>query len=125
MKRRDGAVLLLTREDRASSAAEGAVAAARTLRNLLLRLGPQAVAAALLDEFPWSDALPEQDRAQFVTDFVRAFHASAEIGQWTLLSQTVREWRATAAVHACPDLVKQFSGPLNDDFGVIRDPIED
>lgn len=86
VRRRDGAALLLTREDRASSTAEGAMTAARAVRNLLVHLGPQAVAAALIDEFPWSDVLPEQDRAQFVTDFVRAFHASAEMGEWTLVS---------------------------------------
>jgi hypothetical protein len=60
-----------------------------------------------------------------VTDFVRAFQASAEMGQWMLVSQTVREWKATASVHAYPDLVKQLSGPLNDDFGVVPDPTED
>jgi hypothetical protein len=60
-----------------------------------------------------------------VTDFVRAFQASAEMGEWTLLSQTVREWKATAAIHAHPDLVKQLSGPLDDDFGVVPDPTED
>ena len=56
----DGAALLLTREDRASSTAEGAMTAARALRNLLVHVEPQAVAAALIDEFPWSDVLPEQ-----------------------------------------------------------------
>jgi hypothetical protein len=125
VRRRDGVALLLTREDRASSTAEGAMTAARALRNLLVHVGPQAAAAALIDEFPWSDVLPEQDRTQFVTDFVRAFQASAEMGEWTLVSQTVREWKATAAVHAHPDLVKQLSGPLNDDFGMVPDPTED
>lgn len=124
VRRRDGAALLLTREGRVSSTADGAVMAARALRNLLVHMGPQAAAAALIDEFPWSDVLPEQDRAQFVTDFVRAFQASAEMGQWTLLSQTVREWKATAAVHADPALVQQLSVPLDDDFGVVPDPTD-
>ncbi len=70
--------------------------AARALRNLFVHVGPQAATAALIDEFPWSDVLPEHDRVQFVTDFVRAFQASAEMGQWTLVSQTIREWKATA-----------------------------
>lgn len=122
VRRRDGAALLLTREDRASSAAEGAVIGARALRNLLAHVGAQAAAVALIDEFPWSDVLPEQDRAQFVMDFVRAFQASAEMGQWTPVSQTVREWKVTAAAHADPELAEQLSGPLNDDFGVVPDP---
>ena len=118
VRRRDGATLLLTREDRVSSTAEGAVTAARALRNLLVQVGPQAAAAALIDEFPWTDVLPEQDRAQFVTDFVRAFHASAEMGHWALVSQTIREWKATAAIHADPDLFEQLTG-------AVPDPAED
>lgn len=125
VRRRDGAALLLTREDRASSTAEGAVAAARALRNLLAHLEPQIAATALVDEFPWADLLPQRDRAQFVTDFVRAFQASAEMGQWTLLAQTVREWKATAAVYADPELVEQLTSPLSDDFGAVPDPTED
>ena len=100
VRRRDGAALLLTREDRASLTAEGAVTAARALRNLLVYVEPETAATALIDEFPWADVLPEQDRVQFVTDFVRAFQASAEMGQWTPLARAVREWNATAAVHA-------------------------
>lgn len=123
--RRDGAALLLTREDRAGSAAEGAVTAARALRTLLGHMAPAAAAAALVDEFSWADVLPEQDRTQFVADFVRAFQASADMGQWAPLAQMVREWKTTAAIHADPDLVKQLSGSLNDDFGPVPDPTRD
>ncbi len=101
------------------------MAAARALRNLLAHMDPQIAAAALADEFSWADVLPQRDRAQFVTDFVRAFQASAEMGQWTLLAQTVREWKATAAVHADPELVEHLSNPLNDDFGAVPDPTDD
>ncbi|MGH3711523.1 MAG: hypothetical protein ACRDRU_05535 [Pseudonocardiaceae bacterium] len=125
VRRRDGAALLLTREDRASLTADGAVAAARALRNLLEHVAPQTVATALIEEFSWADVLPEQDRAQFVTDFARAFQASAEMGQWALLAQTVREWKTTAAVHADPELAEQLTGPLNDDFGAVPDPSGD
>jgi len=122
VRRRDGATLLLTREDRASSTADGAVAAARALRTLLGHVAPADAAAALLDEFAWADVLAEHDRIQFVTDFIRTFQVSAEMGQWAPLAQTVQEWRTTAAIHADPELVKQLSGPLNDDFGPVSDP---
>lgn len=129
VRRRDGAALLLTREDRVASTAEGAVAAARALRNLLSQLPAEAVdaaARALADEFPWVDVLPEADRAHFVADFVRAFQASAEMGQWSVLAQTVREWRNTAAVHADPVLAGQLTDPLNRDadFGAVPNPTE-
>lgn len=99
--------------------------AARALRSLLARVDPDAAAMALTEEFPWSDALPAVDRAQFVIDFARAFQASAELGQWSLLAQTIREWKATAAVHADTDLAARLSGTLNDDFGMVPDPTED
>lgn len=72
VRRRDGATLLLTQEGRAASTTEGAVLAARALRSLLTHLPPDSVpliTTALIDEFPWLDVLPDQDRAQFVTDF--------------------------------------------------------
>lgn len=120
VRRRDGAALLLTREDRATSTAEGAVTAARALRNLLAHMEPQTAAAALVDAFPWADVLPS--RSSSVRDGLRPrLPGSAEMGQWTPLAHTVREWKATAAVHADPELVEQLSSPLNDDFGAVPD----
>ena len=128
VRRRDGATLLLTQEDRLASTSEGAVLAARALRSLLAHLPADAVAItarALVDEFPWLDALPEGDRAQFVTDFARAFQASAELGQWSTLAQTIHEWRNTAAVHADPTLAKQLTEPLDQaDHGPVPSPAE-
>jgi len=129
VRRRDGAALLLTRVDRASAAADGAVHAARALRNLLVHLpreAREAAARSLADEFPWVDALPESDRHQFVADFARAFHASAELGQWSLLDQTIREWRGTAAVHADRELAASLAEPIDaaDDFGPVPRPTE-
>ncbi|SDD00303.1 DUF6247 family protein [Actinokineospora iranica] len=127
VRRRDGAALLLTRVDRAAATADGAVVAARALRNLLAHLPEAAWGAAarsLIDEFPWADALPEADRRQFVADFARAFSASAEIGQWALLDQTIREWRSTAAIHADPELAANLTRPIDDDFGTIPAPTE-
>lgn len=129
VRRRDGAALLLTRVDRASATADGAVHAARALRNLLAHLPEEAMAAAahsLIDEFPWADALPVGDRHQFVTEFARAFQASAELGQWAMLDQTIREWRDSAAIHADPELAASLSRPIaeDEDFGPVPPPTE-
>jgi hypothetical protein len=129
VRRRDGAALLLTRADRAEATAAGAVHAARALRSLLAHLPKDAWAAAaqsLIDEFPWADALPEQDPREFVADFARAFHASAELGQWSLLDQTIREWRDTAAVYADPELLAQLTASLtvDDDYGPVLRPMD-
>ncbi|WHT18484.1 hypothetical protein N8J89_36130 [Crossiella sp. CA-258035] len=124
VRRRDGVPLLLTREDRSQSAADGAVTAARALRNVLSHLPRELAAKALLEEFPWVDVLPEEEQAQFAMDFARAFQASAELGQWAVLAQTVLEWRNTAMVHADPELAKKLSGPFVGDFGAVPAPTD-
>ncbi|GAB3445578.1 DUF6247 family protein [Actinophytocola sediminis] len=127
VRRRDGAALLLMRADRATKSAAGAVQAARALRSLLLHLTPEAQEAAarsLVDEFPWVDVLPAADRRQFIADFSRAFQASAELGQWSPLEETIHEWRATAAIHADPELATDLSQPVDDDFGPVPSPSE-
>ncbi|MBF6174631.1 hypothetical protein [Nocardia blacklockiae] len=125
VRRRDGAPLLLIREDSARSLSEGSVAAARALRNVLVHLPHEAAAHWLLDEFPWADVLPEPSRIGFVRDFARAFQASAELGEWSVLAQTIREWRSTAAIYADPALAEQLSEPIDDDFGPILAPTDD
>jgi hypothetical protein len=76
----------------------------------------------LRDEFPWIDALPPADRGRFVADFVRSVEASAELGRWAVLGQTIIEWKATAAVHADPALRAELSGDLDIDFGPVPGP---
>ena len=122
VRRRDGAPLLLTREDRAKATGEGSQTAARALRNALTHLPPAQAAEVLKDEFPWVDLLPPLDVALFVTDFVRAVQASAELGTWIVLSQTITEWMATASVHADPELHERLTVPVDMDFGLVPDP---
>ena len=122
VRRRDGVPLLLVREDSATSAADGAVSAARALRNALAHLDGDVAAEVLVEEFPWVDLLPEADQLRFVADFVRAVGASAELGRWSVLAQVLVEWKATAAVHADPALAAELSRPLDDDLGPVPAP---
>lgn len=122
VRRRDGATLLLVREDQARSMSEGSLTAARALRNVLVHLPPDIAANALLDEFPWVDVLPEQEKAKFIRDFARAFQASAELGEWSVLAQTILEWRNTALVYTDPILLQQLTKPIDEDFGPVPAP---
>ena len=122
VRRRDGVPLLLVREDRAHAAADGALAAARALRNALLHLDAEAAHEAIAEEFPWADLLPADDRRRFASDFVRAVQASAELGQWDVLAQALVEWRATAAIHANPGLAAELPRPIDDDLGPVPVP---
>ncbi|MEV0002370.1 hypothetical protein AB0H28_08800 [Micromonospora sp. NPDC050980] len=124
VRRRDGAALLLTREDRAVAGGEGAMAAARALRNALAHLPVDVAIEVLAEEFPWIRLLPESDLPQFVDDFVTGARISADLGHWSLLAQTIREWRATAAVYADPSLVRELTEPVSDDHGPVLGPTE-
>ncbi|GGM96859.1 hypothetical protein GCM10011609_38300 [Lentzea pudingi] len=112
VKRRDGADLMLVRADQHANRHSGAIMAARAMRSVFRQAGPDVVADALKDEFPWIAVLPESDRAEFVREFVQAIQASADLGQWSLLGQAVHEWANTAIVHADPDLHHALSTPI-------------
>lgn len=104
------------------AAGEGAVAAARALRNALAHLPHEVAVEVLTEEFPWLGLLPEADLPQFVTDFVTAARISADLGEWSVLAQTIREWKATAAVYTDPVLVRELSEPLSEDHGPVPGP---
>ena len=122
VRRRDGVPLLLVREDSANAGADGAMSAARALRNALAHLPAEAAADVLREEFPWVDLLPEVERRAFAVDFVRAVGASAELGRWSVLAQVLVEWKATAAVYADPALVDELIRPLESDLGPVPAP---
>jgi hypothetical protein len=125
VRRRDGVNLLLIREDRVAAAGAGAVTAARTLRNLVTHMPPEKFVESLLDEFPWLQYLPVEEIREFCLDFVRGALAAAELGQWEVLEQVIREWKATASIHADPTLAEQLRKPINDDLGPVPSPKED
>lgn len=124
VRRRDGADLLLTREDRLADSGEGAITAVRAMRSLLAHVSSEVAAEALAVEFPWLSLLPAEDSTQFVADFIKAARISAELGQWSVLAELLRGWKATAMVYADPDLLRQLKGPLTGDFGLVPAPLE-
>ncbi|MBL1078381.1 hypothetical protein JK358_28645 [Nocardia sp. 2] len=69
--------------------------------------------------------MPADAQAEFVRDFASAFQAWAELGEWSVLSQTIIEWRSTAAIFADTGLADRLSGPLDGDFGAVPEPIEE
>jgi hypothetical protein len=123
VRRRDGADLLLTREDRMATSGEGAVATVRALRNLLAHVSPEIAAEALSEEFPWLGLLPPEAVPQFVAEFTKAARISAELGQWSVLADLLRGWKATAMIYTDPDLLRQLSGPVDEDLGVVPAPM--
>ncbi len=57
-----------------------------------------------------------------MTEFIRGFQASAELGDWSSLGQIVIEWKSTAAAYGDPGLARLLSEPLHDDLGAVPNP---
>lgn len=110
LRRRDEPDLRLTRADRETERAAAFAAFGRTLRNLAVH-NPRALGEALGDAFPWLEFLPDPDRRAFVEEFSRVAAAAAELDTYGPMSQLVREWRATAEIHADPRLARRLRRP--------------
>ncbi|HZN13080.1 MAG TPA: DUF6247 family protein [Acidimicrobiales bacterium] len=107
LRRRDEPDLRLSRADREAQRADTFSAIGRALRNLAVH-SPAALSNALGDAFPWIEFLPAADRRLFLDDFSRVVVAAAALDDYEALSQLVREWRATAEVHADPRLARRL-----------------
>jgi hypothetical protein len=53
-----------------------------------------------------------EQRQEFVVEFFRTAEAAAELGVMTPLAQLLREWQATAAIYADPELATELRRPL-------------
>ncbi|MGH7722321.1 MAG: hypothetical protein ACRENL_05730 [Candidatus Dormibacteria bacterium] len=121
LRRRDQPDLRLSRADRETDRATAYAALGRTLRNLAVH-NPKALEEALGEAFPWLEFLPRADRRVFVDEFSRVAAATAELDSYGPMSQLVREWRATAEVHAEPTLAQRLRRPTEAAGGRIQPP---
>jgi hypothetical protein len=73
---------------------------------------PDAVERAVLEGLPWTAYLPVPDRALFIRDLTQTLAASADLENFSLLVRLLREWRATAEIHADPELAARMKRPI-------------
>lgn len=111
LRRRDEPDLRLSRADREAHRVEAFAAMARAFRNLAVH-SPAALTDALAEALPWIEFLPASDRRLFLDEFTRVVTAAAAVDNYEPLTQIVREWRATAEVHADPKLARRLRRPL-------------
>jgi hypothetical protein len=119
--RRDGEDLILESARRADADEEGVLLAARLLFVLLnTENAGELVVAALPEVVPWVRFLPGDQVREFATEFVETARACAELGSMAALGPVIAAWRATAEVHADPELVKALTAPLEGaDYGPV------
>lgn len=112
LRRRNAPALRLIRADHHSDRTQALESTARLLRNIAAH-SPAALSDALLDAFAWARFLPSDARDLFAQELTNTLLAAATVDVYTPVAQLVREWKATAEIHADPDLLRRLTGPVH------------
>ena len=115
LHRRNAEDLRLSLESRSKAVAASVRFVARVLGSALSDETVRPRLEASAEAIPWVSFLPPRQRQEFLVDFFRTAEAAAELGVMTPLAQLLREWQATAAIYANPDLATELRRPLADD----------
>ncbi|MEZ5279013.1 MAG: hypothetical protein R2770_00955 [Acidimicrobiales bacterium] len=118
LRRRNAPALRLTQADRDDDRSEAFEALARLLRNLAVH-NAAALDSAVEEAFGWSMFLPATDRALFVEELTRTLVGAADVDNFAPVAQLLREWKATAEVHADPALARRLREPVAADGGAV------
>lgn len=68
---------------------------------------------AIGDALSWSAVLPAEDQALLVEDLVDAVELASDTEEAGLVVQLLREWEATAEIHADPGLARRLSSAID------------
>lgn len=121
LRRRNAPALRLSDASRDDERAEAFDALARLLRNLLSH-SPAGLADAVADVFPWASLLPKRDRGAFVDELGRTLVAATALDNYAPVAQLLREWRATAEIHADPRLARRLRAAITADGDPVVPP---
>lgn len=110
LRRRDGEDLFLGLRSREASVRDALGMLARLL--LAASVDPktrQSVAGALSASLPWTTFLPEDERSEFFDALASTAAGCVEVDTFEPLAHLLEGWRATADVHANPELAQLLS----------------
>ena len=63
----------------------------------------------MLDAFAWAQFLPSDARNLFAEELTDTLLAAATIDVYAPVAQLVRDWKATAEIHADPELLRRLT----------------
>lgn len=124
LRRRDGADVMLVGLDREQALRLSLAATARIVGELN-EVAPavvEALAETLHESIAWTTFLPASDRVALLREFARTAAACVDADVFEPLGQLITEWRATAAVHADPELAAVLRQQAEDDLGEVPRP---
>jgi hypothetical protein len=113
--------LRLSEADRDDERDDAFDALARLMRNLLVH-SPASLDAAVDEVFPWVTFLPWRERKKFVDDLSRTLVAASSIEHYAPVGQMLREWKATAELHADPRLARRLRNAITADGDAVPAP---
>ena len=122
LHRRNAEDLHLSLESRTEAVADSVRFVARMLGTALTDAAVLDRLQASAEAIPWLSFLPARQRQEFLVEFFRTAEAAAELGVMTPLAQVLREWQATAAIYADPDLAAELGRPLAGDGARVPSP---
>lgn len=111
LRRRGAPALLLSQAGREELRNTVHEAMARILRSLAVH-SEKAFTEAVTAGFPWVTFLPVPERTAFVLELTQTLLASEDLQNFVPVGQVIREWRATAEIHADPELAKRLRKPI-------------
>jgi hypothetical protein len=122
LHRRNAEDFHLSLESRSEAVANGVRFLARMLSAALTDEAVRERLQASAEAIPWLSFLPTKRRQEFLAEFFRTAEAAAELGVMTPLAQLLREWQATAAIYADPELAAELRRPLPGDGERVAAP---
>jgi hypothetical protein len=72
-------------------------------------------AELLVRHFPWVRFLPDEDRSLFERSFVETLLACVSLDNFAKLEELLGDWKATALIHADPELAADLKKLIPDD----------
>jgi len=118
ISRRDGPDLMLVDREREEGLREAFAALASVVRSMLAAMQDVKGWVDDLGEFlAWTSFLPADERRQFLSEFTLAIIAGEQANTFAPASQVLREWKATAMVHADPELAAVLRERVPDEEG--------
>jgi hypothetical protein len=121
LRRRNAPALRLSEAEREEERDEAFDALARLLRNLLIHR-PAGLESTIDEAFPWATFLPRQDRKLFIDELTRTLLAVSTIDNFAPVGQLLREWKATAEIHADPRLARRLRRRVDANGEAVQAP---
>lgn len=121
LRRRNAPSLRLSEADRDDERSEAFEALARLLRNMVTH-SPAGLEQTVADVFPWATFLPKRDRAAFVDELTTTLVAVGGLDNYAPIGQLLREWKATAEIHADPRLALRLRRSIDADGDAVPVP---